>query len=209
MSQSKEMGGIMAANVPTWGPWTTYFDSAGVAPRMEQSVTDDGFAVTFDLTGTGLSLVIGGEDASVAGAAGLAGALPVDFPKEYDLAGFRLAVNLGDLAMSRRSEALFTCSIGHSSTSMELPPSFLSDFRRDQTSPVAGSFEPECFTGDENTIIGGTPLPPLPITLSMQARSWGANEFVNMQVTRFTVQLLLGSIPPAPGGQGGGASNGR
>jgi hypothetical protein len=132
MSQSKEMGGIMAANVPTWGPWTTYFDSAGVVPRMEQSVTDDGLDVTFDLTGTGLSLVIGGEDASVAGAAGLAGALPVDFPQEYDLAGFRLVVNLGDLAMSRHSEALFTCSIGHSSTSMELPPGFLSGFRRDQ-----------------------------------------------------------------------------
>ena len=206
----------MSASVPTWGPWTTYFDPAGVAPGMKQSVSEDGLVVQFNLTGFGLA--IGGrEDAPLAGAAGLAGALTVDVPKDYFLAGFHLLVDDGFLMMTPHSEALFTCSIGHSSTSVELPKGYIvgpikhaaSETSRDNGLAVEGSFGPECFTGDVNTVIAGIPLPPLPITLSMQARCWGPDETVNMLVTSFTVTLLLGAIPPAPGGQGGGASNGR
>jgi hypothetical protein len=185
---------------------------------MTLAVSPDGLAVQFNLAG--FSLAIGGrEDAPLAGATGLAGALPVDVPRDYFLAGFHLVVDDGFLLMTPHSEALFTCSIGHSSTAVELPKGYAlapiptnppASGERPRFEPGDGaSFPAECFTGDANTAIVGIPLPPLPITLSMQARCWGPDELVNMEVTSFTISLLLGAIPPAPGGQDGGARNGR
>jgi len=204
---------MMTARVPAWGPWTTYFDPGGVAPKMTVAVSDDGLAVQFNLAGFILT-VGGGEDAPLAGATGLAGALPVEVPEEYFLAGFHLSVDDGSLTMTARSEALFTCSIGHSSTAVELPQGYAlapiprnpaASGERPRVEPGDGSsFPAECFTADQNPANIGVPphppLPPVPVNLSMQARCWGPDEQVNIEVTSFTVTLLLGAIPPAPGG---------
>jgi len=98
----------------------------------------------------------------------------------------------GHLEKTPGSEAVVTCSIGHGTQSLSWPLAYPRD--RD---PVTGSdFHLECFTSDYNPATVGVPpyppLPPFPVTLSMQARRRTADEAVVMDLTDFTV-VLLGS----------------
>ena len=181
---------MTTVTAPAWAPWTSYCDSTGQGPAMVTSVAADGLNVRFGLDRFILSLQ-GGQDVPFAGAAGLSGALSVDVPPDLNMAGFLLVVN-GHLEKTPASQAVVTCSIGHGTQSLSSPLAY----PRDQD-PVTGSdFHLECFTSDYNPATVGVPLypplPPFPVTLSMQARRRTADEAVDISVTDFTV-ILLGS----------------
>ena len=182
---------MTTVSAPTWTPWTSYYDSTGQGPAMVASVAGDGLNVQFLLDRFVLSLQ-GAPDAPFAGAAGLSGALSVDVPADFNMAGFLLVVN-GHLEKTPAAEAVVTCSVGHGTQSVFWPLSSPKD--RD---PVTGSdFHLECFTSDYNPVTVGVPpyppLPPFPVTLSMQARRRTADDAVDISVTDFTV-ILLGSL---------------
>jgi hypothetical protein len=173
---------------PVWGPWTSSYDSAGQAPAIVTSVAADGRNVRFGLDRFVLSLQ-GDQDAPFAGAVGLSGTLAVDVPPDVNMAGFLLVVN-GHLEKTPASQATVTCSAGYGTQSQSWPLAYPTD--RD---PVTGSdFHLECFTDDYNPATVGVPpyppLPPFPVTLSMQARRRTAADAVDISVTDFTVFLL-------------------
>jgi hypothetical protein len=176
---------------PAWAPWTSYYDSAGQGPSMVANVAGDGLNGQYRLDRFSLSLQ-GGQDAPFAGAAGLSGALSVDVPPDFYMVGFLLLVN-GHLEKTAGSQAVVTCSIGHGTQSL----SWLLAIGGGDRDPVTGSdFRLECFTSDYNPVMVGVPpyppLPPFPVTLSMQARRRTVDEAVDIDVTDFTV-VLLGS----------------
>jgi hypothetical protein len=173
---------------PVWAPWTSYYDPAGQGPTMLTRVAADGRNVQFQLDRLILS-VQGGQDDPFAGAAGLSGALSVDVPPDANLAGFLLVVN-GHLEKTPASQAVVTCSIGHGTQAVSWPLAYPTD--RD---PGTGSdFHLECFTSDYNPATVGAPpyppLPPFPVTVSMQARRRTVDDAVEISVTDFTVFLL-------------------
>jgi len=182
---------MTTVSAPVWTPWTSYYDSAGQAPGMVTNVAGDNLSVQFMLDRLTLSLQ-GGQDAPFAGAAGLSGALSVDVPPALNMLGFLLVVN-GHLEKTAGSQAVVTCSIGHDTQTQSWPlgrPALDRD-------PVTGSdFSLECFTSDYNPAMIGVPpyppLPPFPITVSMQARRRTADQAVVISVTDFTV-ILIGS----------------
>jgi len=181
---------MTTVSAPAWAPWTSYYDSTGQGPHMVATVAGDGLNAQFLLDRLTLSLQ-GGQDAPFAGAAGLSGALSVDVPPDFNMAGFLLVVN-GHLEKTPGSQAVVTCSIGHGTQSLSSPLAYPRD--RD---PVTGSdFHLEIFTSDYNPATVGQPpyppLPPFPVTLSIQARRRTADEAVDISVTDFTV-ILLGS----------------
>lgn len=99
----------------------------------------------------------------------------------------------GHLEKTAKSQAAVTCSIGHGTQSQSWPLGIPS---RDRD-PVTGSdFSLECFTSDYNPTMVGVPpyppLPPFPVTLSMQARRRTADEAIVISITDFTV-ILTGS----------------
>jgi hypothetical protein len=193
----------MTAGAPAWGSWTTYYDSAGQAPTMLRSDADDGLSVSFTMDRLTMSLQ-GGEDAPFAGAVGLSGGLSVSVPEEFNLVGFLLVVN-GHLEKTDGSQALLTCSIGHGAHSVEWPlvsiagaespgPSRTRGEGPGEVSTLSSDFRVECFTSDFNPAMVGVPpfppLPPFPITVSMQARRRAADEAVDLGVTDFSVILV-------------------
>jgi len=184
---------MTTVTAPVWTPWTSYYDSAGQAPGMVANVAGDGLNVQYLLDRFTLSLQ-GSQDTPFAGAVGLSGALTVDVPPDFNMAGFLLLVN-GHLEKTDGSQAAMTCSIGHGTQSLSWPLAIGSS--NPDRDPVTGSdFRLECFTSDYNPAMVGVspypPLPPFPITLAMQARRRTADEAVDISVTDFTV-VLLGS----------------
>jgi hypothetical protein len=101
----------------------------------------------------------------------------------------------GHLEKTVKSQAAVTCSIGHGTQSQSWPLGIPArDRDRD---PVTGSdFSLECFTSDYNPAMVGVapypPLPPFPVTLSMQARRRTADDAIVISITDFTV-ILIGS----------------
>ena len=86
-----------------------------------------------------------------------------------------------------------TCSIGHGAQTQTWA---LSGPALDRD-PVTGSdFSLECFTSDYNPAMKGVPpyppLPPFPVTVSMQARRRTAGEAIDISITDFTV-IVVGS----------------
>src|ERR1700691_3438050 len=107
---------MTTVSAPTWTPWTSYYDSTGQGPAMVASVAGDGLNVQFLLDRFVLSLQ-GAPDAPFAGAAGLSGALSLDVPPNFNLAGFLLVVN-GHLEKTPASQAVVTSSTGLRTQSM-------------------------------------------------------------------------------------------
>jgi hypothetical protein len=114
--------------------------------------------------------------------------------------GFLIAVS-SVVDATARTEALVTCSIGHSTQSWPWPsaatvrserPGSRDDAGRD--SLTSSDFVLQCFTTDEVPGTIGTPpyppLPPLPITLSMQARRRTTDETIAITFQSFAVSLL-------------------
>ncbi|HEY2279069.1 MAG TPA: hypothetical protein VGI00_11985 [Streptosporangiaceae bacterium] len=182
---------ITTVSAPVWAPWTSYYDSAGQGPDMVTKVAGGGLSVQFLLDRFTLS-VQGDQDAPFAGAAGLSGALSVDVPPDFNLLGFLLVVN-GHVEKTVKSQATVTCSIGHGTQSQ----SWQLGIPAGDGDLVTGSdFSLECFTSDYNPATVGVPpyppLPPFPVTVSMQARRRTADEAIDISVTDFTV-ILIGS----------------
>lgn len=186
-----------------WGSWTTRYDSAGQAPSMTQNAPDEGLSVIFTLDRLLVSLQEG-ENTPFAGAVGLSGELSVSVPEDFNLLGFLLAVN-GHVGKTAGSQALVTCSIGHGTQSLEWPLESLSGAvssgssgtrggRPGQDGTLVSDFRVECFTSDFNQAMVGIPphppMPPFPITISMQARRRAADESVEITVTDFSVILI-------------------
>jgi hypothetical protein len=189
-----------------WGSWTTYYDSAGQVPSMSRSIADDGLSVQFNMDRLLVSLQ-GDSDAPFAGTVGLSGELSVNVQEEFDLMGFLLVVR-GDIEKTDGSQGLVTCSIGHGTQSFEWPlvsvagtlspgPSDTTEERRGEASVLSSDFRVECFTSDFNPAILGVPpyppMPPFPITISLQARRRLADEAVEIGVTDFSVILVRSS----------------
>jgi hypothetical protein len=195
---------------PVWAPWTTYCDPASQGPSLSPSVSVGGDVAAFGLNDFILSLV-GGQDVPLAGATALSGAVSVDVPSDYNLEGFLLVVR-GVIDATARTEAVVSCSIGHSTHFLQWPPPANAEPDRSGSRPAttatdrSGSqadadphpitswdFGLECFTSDQRPGAQGvsnSPLPPLPITLSMQGRRRTADENISIDLQSFTVTLL-------------------
>jgi hypothetical protein len=170
---------------------------------MARSDAEDGLSVTFTMDRLVLSL-LGGEGAPFAGAVGLAGALSVSVPEALRLVGFVLVVQ-GHLERSAGSQALVTCSIGHGTSTVAWPlvslagaesaePSRTREGPPAEDSRLSADFRLECFTSDFNPASVGVPphppLPPFPLTVSMQARRRAADEAIDLGVSDFSVILV-------------------
>jgi hypothetical protein len=192
----------MTVGAPAWGEWTTFYDSAGQVPTMARSDSEDGLVVEFGMDRLELN-VQGGPDAPFAGALGLSGSLSVTMPDEYPLVGFLLIVS-GNLDKSLGSAAAVSCSLGHTTKSIEWPvgrPEGLTDPKSlgpDKPFPEGSfletGFNVVCFVDDTRPGGVGQPpypqLPPLPITVSMQARRRFVDEAVILSVTGFQVLVV-------------------
>lgn len=124
-------------------------------------------------------------------------------PDEYPLVGFVLIVS-GLLTKSLGSEAAVSCSIGHAAKSVEWPlgrPAGLKAVEPDagekpfpEGSFLETGFNVVCFVNDTRPGGVGQPpypqLPPLPITVSMQARRRFVDEAVILNVTEFQVLVV-------------------
>ena len=192
----------MAAGTPAWGQWTTFYDSAGQVPTMARSDSEDGLVGSFGMDRLELN-VQGGPDAPFAGAMGLSGSLSVTMPDDYPLVGFLLIVR-GQLLKSLGSEAAVSWSIGHATKSVEWPLGSASGLKT--PGPDAGEepfpegsfldtgFNVTCFLEDTRPGGVGQPpypqLPPLPITISAQARRRFVDESIILTITEFEVLIV-------------------
>jgi hypothetical protein len=194
---------MATAAAPALGAWTTLYDSAGQAPNMIRSDSANGLFVSFKMDRMSMTLQ-GDEDAPFAGAIGLSGTLSASMPEDFELLGFLLVVNC-HVAKTAGSQALVACSIGHGTDAVAWPvgspegtPSVgLSRTREEpanEDSLFEKDFRMECFTSDFNPAMVGVPphppLPPFPITMSMQARRRAADETVYIGITEFEVRLV-------------------
>jgi hypothetical protein len=119
----------------------------------------------------------------------------VDVPENFNLAGFLLQVD-GHVERTDGGEALLTCSIGPSEQSRQWTVG-TSDRTADNGNRgpvVEGSdFHLECFTSNGNLAVGTPPyppVPPFPVTLSIQGRCRTAEDIVQIDVLTFTVVML-------------------
>ncbi|HEX4254673.1 MAG TPA: hypothetical protein VH089_06280 [Streptosporangiaceae bacterium] len=185
---------------PVWAPWTSFYDPTGQGPNLTPQLAADGHAVSFELNDFLLSLPGQGtgEDAVLVAATALSGALSVGLPASYNLAGFLLVVR-GNLEGSALTEAAVSCAIGHSTQSLSWPPPASptgawsgSRSGRDGAPTLATDFSLQCFTNDTSPGGAGesTSLPPIPITLSMQARRRTADELIIVQIESIDVVML-------------------
>jgi hypothetical protein len=197
---------MMTADAPAWGQWTTFYDPAGQVPSMARSDSEDGLVVSFTFDRMQLD-VQGYQDAPFAGAMGLSGALSVSMPDDYHLAGFLLIVR-GSLTKSLGSGAALSCSIGHATKTIEWPLDSVSGIKtagpsntgQEEPFPEGSfldtSFNSVCFMADTPPGRVGQPpfpqLPPLPITMSMQARRRFVDEAVTITITGFEALILSG-----------------
>jgi hypothetical protein len=192
----------MGAGAPKWGAWTTFYDSAGQVPTMARADSEDGIVASFGMDR--LELNVGGDqDAPFAGAMGLSGSLSVTMPDEYPLLGFLLIVR-GNLLKSLGSEAAVSYSIGHATKSIEWPLGSVSGLK--DPGPDAGeeplpegsildiSFNAVSFLEDTRPGGVGQPpypqLPPLPITISAQARRRFVDESIILTILEFEVVIV-------------------
>ena len=192
----------MAAGAPEWGEWTTFYDSAGQVPTMTRNDSEDGLVASFGMDRLELN-VQGGPDAPFAGAMGLSGSLSVTMPDDYPLVGFLLIVR-GHLVQSLGSEAAVSYSIGHATKSIEWPLGSVSGLKA--PGPDAGeepfpegsfldtSFNAVSFLEDTRPGGVGQPpfpqLPPLPITISAQARRRFVDESIILTIVEFEVLIV-------------------
>jgi hypothetical protein len=193
---------MMTAGAPAWGEWTTFYDSAGQVPTMARHDSEDGLVVAFGMDRMELN-VQGGPDAPFAGAMGLSGSLSVTMPDDYPLVGFLLIVS-GNLDKSLGSAAAVSCSIGHTTKSIEwtlgraaglkTPDPDAGEQPFPEGSFLQTGFNVVCFVDDTRPGGVGQPpfpqLPPLPITVSMQARRRFVDEAVILNVTEFQVLVV-------------------
>ncbi len=193
-------------STPTWTPWTSFYDSAGQAATMVATVGTGGSNVKYDLDRFILSLQ-DDPGAPSAGAIALSGALSVDVPEDFTLAGFLLQVD-GHIDRTDGAEVLLTCSIGPNGQSRQWTVG-TDDGATDTTSETDRSrsadngnrtpavedsdFHLECFTSNGNLAVGTPPyppVPPFPVTLSIQGRCRTAEDSVQIDVLSFTVVML-------------------
>jgi hypothetical protein len=172
---------MMTADAPAWGQWTTFYDSAGQVSNMARDDTEDGRVVTFTMEN--MKMDVGGDqDAPFARAMGLSGSLSVSMPDDYPLKGFVLIVR-GSLVKSNHSEAAVSCSIGHSTKSIEWPPASGPKDLLD--------FEIRCFLPDSSPQGVIPQLPPLPITISTQIRRRFVDDVAMMRIVDFEVLIVV------------------
>jgi hypothetical protein len=177
---------------PAWAPWTSYYDPAGQGPNIVTHVADDGLNMKFLLDRLAVSMD-GSADSPFTGATALSGAVAVDLPETFDLLGFVLIAN-GHLEKTPGSQALVTCSIGLGTQSLPWPPTTASN--ADRNAGGGSDFQAECFTSASNPALVGAapfpPLPPVPITITIQASRSTADDAIIIDITDFTV-FLAGS----------------
>lgn len=177
---------------PAWAPWTSYYDAAGQGPDIVSHVDGDGLNIKFLLNGLTVSLD-GSADTPFTGATALSGAVAVDLPETFDMLGFLLIAN-GHFEKTSGSQALVTCSIGLGTQSLTWPPTAASN--ADRNAGAGSDFQAECFASASNPALVGTApfpaLPPVPITISIQASRSTADDAIIIDITDFTV-FLAGS----------------
>jgi hypothetical protein len=198
-----EYGLPMTQGIPEWGPVTAFYDSAGQQPSIVCTVAADGLSVIFLLDRLNITLN-SGADQPFGGAVGLAGTLSVNVPEALKLVGFVLVVN-GHIDKTDGAQATLTCSFGHGTHALQWPLSSIAGVAaadpatavgRDQQQlfTTSGDFRAECFTSDFNPSILGEPpflpLPPLPFTVSLQARRRAPDEAIDLAVTDLQVIIL-------------------
>jgi hypothetical protein len=199
---------MMTVDAPAWGQWTTFYDSLDQAPSMIRSDSEDGLVASFTMDRMVMEIQ-GDQDAPFAGGFGLSGALSVSMPDDFSLVGFVLIVR-GFIAKSARSQAAVSCSIAHATHSIEWPfhsavnlvtPKPLD--AREEPSPEEPSpegsfletdFIVNCFVSDTRPGGVGQPpfpqLPPLPITIAVQARRRFVDEAVIINITEFEALIV-------------------
>ena len=162
---------------------------------MTQSVAEDGLSVNFTLDRLTM-LLQGDQDSPFAAALGMAGQLTVSLPEELDIIGFLLVVN-GHVERTPGSQAVVSCSVGHGARGVEWPLESIAGAPSGDSREVSISdadFRLECFTSDFNPAMVGEPpfppLPPFPITMTMQARRRAIDESIGLTITDFRVIIV-------------------
>jgi hypothetical protein len=160
-------------------------------------VAEDGHAVSYELNDFVLTLA-DDPGAGLAGAIALSGALAVELPADYNLAAFLLVLR-GHLEATAQTEAVVSCSIGHSTRSLSWPPPASLDAAgsgsvsaADGKPAVNPELTLECFSSDTSLASLGVSnsFPPVPITLSIQARRRTADELILVQIESIDVIML-------------------
>ena len=178
----------------TFGPFTTHVDSAGQEPTMTLDVGKDARTVQLGMDRLVLELPV---DDVRSGVVVLSGSLAVTVPEQLDLAGFLLSVN-GQVSRTPGTQAVVTAAIGGSVQVLEGPLLSVSGVPENagDTSEflTTTDFTLTCHTLDFNPVNLGVPpfqpLPPIPITVSLQARCRLPEEAVNMNISTVTVSVL-------------------
>jgi len=201
---------MMTVDAPAWGHWTTFYDSLGQAPSMGRSDSEDGLVASFTMDRMVMEIQ-GDQDAPFAGGFGLSGALSVSMPDDFSLLGFLLIVR-GTIVKSPRSQAAVSCSIAHSTHSIEWPfhsavrvtppkvggttpkPSDAEEEPSPEGSFLETDFIVNCIVGDTRPGGVGQPpfpqLPPLPITIAVQARRRFVDEAIIINITEFEALIV-------------------
>ena len=172
----------MTADAPAWGQWTTFYDSTGQVPSMDRTDSGDGRVVSFTMDDHMVLDVGGDQDAPFARTMGLSGSLSVSMPDTYPLVGFLLIVG-GAVMKSFRSEAAVSCSIGHSTKSIEWPVG-------DSGPKDLLDFEVRCLLTDSPPQGVIPQLPPIPITISTQIRRRFVDDVAMVRIVDFEVLIV-------------------
>jgi len=201
---------MMTVDAPAWGVWTTFYDSLGQAPSMGRSDSEDGLVASFTMDRMVMEIQ-GDQEAPFAGGFGLSGALSVSMPDDFSLLGFLLIVR-GNIVKSPGGQAAVSCSIAHSTHSIEWPfhsavrvtppkvggttpkPSDAEEEPSPEGSVLETDFIISCFVGDTRPGGVGQPpfpqLPPLPITIAVHARRRFVDEAIIINITEFEALIV-------------------
>jgi hypothetical protein len=194
----------MTTDGPAWGAWTTHYDPVGQAPSMTRFDDESGLIVSLGMDRLELDLR-SGRDEPFTGAIGLSGALAVRVPDEFPLLGFLLIVN-GQVTRTPGVEATVTCSLGHTSHAIEWPVDRPGGLQDPPPSDTGGEdalsddevfdrgFSVQCLMLDNRPGSVGAapfpPVPPVPVTVGLQARRRFADEFAHLTITGFDVLIV-------------------
>lgn len=183
--------------VPTWA---TSYDSLAQAPSlvMTSGVGELGIQMLPDR----LVLDLRGDNGTpMAGSFGLSGTLTFDVPEDLRLAGLLLVVD-GFVSRTPGTQVALMCAIGSATTTREWRQlSVAGAVTPDPSAKDGGSsdvveedFRIECFVPEFNPTSVGVapfaPLPPVPVTLSVQARVRAADESLHVDISAIEVLVL-------------------
>ncbi|MBI4941707.1 MAG: hypothetical protein HY830_13250 [Actinobacteria bacterium] len=199
----------MSLVAPIWSTWQPQIDSAGLIPGLSIEPASDGLVMT---AGFSTPFLAAGDGQPLASVAAFGGSFSIEMTDDFPLAGFMLLVR-GDLTKTKGSSVSLTCSVGQGVHTRHWPMSKASsspgrgDRRRDEPADptdfvtvddpldVNDFFSIECFASDFHPSLVGAPpypaFPPLPVTLTAQARCRADFDHVRLDIINIDIKVLL------------------